>query len=127
MILNKLPHKKVKTAIETIDLYQLGNFNGSAYTLIELQAQQYYPPHVHHFSEAKLHIILGKGIIILGKKENNYGPGSYFVIARNTPHGFKVKEQTLFLSIETPPIIDPETQGVDVEYIEGKKKGGKLY
>lgn len=127
MILAKIPHKKVKTEIETVDLYQLGTFNGRAYTLVELQEGQYYPPHVHHYSEAKFHIVLGSGTIILNGKEEPYKVGDYFVITPETPHGFKVKEQTLFLSIETPPIIDAETQEVDVKYVESKKKGGKVY
>ena len=126
MLLNKIPHKKVETDIEAIDLYQLGTFKESAYTLVELQQGKNYPPHVHHHSKARLHVVLGKGIIIIGKKENKYCAGDYFLIPKGESHGFKIKEQTLLLSIETPPIIDAETQEVDIEYVDSKKKGGRV-
>ncbi len=120
-IFDKIIYKKIKTEAETINVWQLGVFDNSMYELVELVEGQYYPPHKHNKSEAKLHIIFGKGIIIINKKENNYKKGDMFFIPKGISHGFRVKKQTLLLSINTPPIIDSETGEVDVEYLGVKK------
>jgi len=116
-ILKKIPHQKVTTEIESIDLYRLGIFEGAMYELVELQAGQVYPPHKHANSEAKLHMILGDGLIILNGEEQKYTKGDVFSVEKGMSHGFKVHSPTLFLSIQKPAIIDPETGKVDVEYL----------
>jgi len=116
-ILKKIPHQEVSTDVETIDLYRLGVFEGVMYELVELQAGQEYPPHKHENSEAKLHMILGDGLIILNGKEQKYTVGDIFKVEKGMSHGFKVASPTLFLSIQKPAIIDPETGRVDVEYV----------
>ncbi|MBI2631872.1 cupin domain-containing protein [Candidatus Pacearchaeota archaeon] len=123
-IFNKLPHKIVKTAIEEVNLFPLGIFEGRAFTLVTLEQGKYYPPHVHNKSQSKVHIIFGNGTFILDGKEQQYKKGDVFLIKSRVSHGFRVKEQTLFLSIETPPIINPKTNEVDIEYVDSKAIGG---
>lgn len=125
-VLSKITHKIVKTEIEEVDLYQLGIFNESAYTLVAFKEGKYYPPHIHSKSTAKIHIIFGSGIIILNGKEKLYTKGDVFLIEKNISHCFRVKEETLFLAIETPPIINTETEEIDIEYAESKVNGGRI-
>ena len=107
-LLDKIPHIKVKTDIESLDLYRLGVFNASMFELVELQAGQFYPPHIHKK--------LGEGKIILDGREHNYRPGAMYNVGKGISHGFKVRTQTLILSIQTPPIIDQRTDKVDIKY-----------
>jgi quercetin dioxygenase-like cupin family protein len=116
-ILNKIPNQEVKTEFEKIMLYRLGVFENAMYELVELQKDEYYKPHKHKNSEAKLHIILGKGLIILDGKEIKFKPGDSFEVGKGMSHGFKIENQTLLLSIQKPPIIDQNSGEVDLEYI----------
>ena len=115
-LLDKIPHIKVKTDIESLDLYRLGVFNASMFELVELQAGQFYPPHIHKKSRAALYFVLGEGKIILDGREHNYRPGAMYNVGKGISHGFKVRTQTLILSIQTPPIIDQRTDKVDIKY-----------
>jgi len=115
-ILKKIPYRKVTTEHESIDLYSLGNFNGSTYELIELPKGYAAKPHIHKYSEATLHFIFGSGKILIGNKWSDYKKEDTFFIPKDTKHGFKVDEDSLFLSVNTPGIIDKKTGKVDVEY-----------
>lgn len=114
-ILDKLKVNTLRYDNETLDFYELGLFKNSSYDLVHLK-EIYYVPHIHKKSSAKFYIIFGSGIIIIKGKEIKYKAGNIFNIPKGTPHGFKVKEETLFLSVQTPPIMNPKTNKPDVEY-----------
>jgi len=118
MNLNKIQKFKIKTKVESLTFYRLGIFKNTAYELVQLNANQYYPPHLHKKSTAKLHIIYGSGIIILNKKRIKYKKGDVFLIKKRTYHSFKVKTPTLLFSIQKPPIYNSKSKKVDVEYIK---------
>ena len=119
-ILSKIPLIKVRTAVENLNIYMLGLFDNTMYELTELNSGQYYPPHIHKKSNAILHVIFGTGQVIINNKKNNYQNGNTFVINKGVSHGFIVKDQTLLLSINSPPILDLTKNHLDVKYIGGK-------
>lgn len=91
-------------------------FFGSTYELIKLPGGYRAPPHLHNNSKAIIQFIVGNGQILIGNKWFNYRKGGTFVIPKKTKHGFKVKKDTLFLSVNTPGILDYKSGKVDVEY-----------
>ena len=115
-ILNQIERVDVKTGVENLTMYRLGVFENKMYELVELNSGQYCPPHIHKNSESKILIIKGSGEIILNGLSRPYALGSVFFVERGMIHGFKCKDQTLFLSIQTPPIIDTATGEIDIEY-----------
>lgn len=118
-ILNMIPHDTFGEGGGggIMDVYRLGIFDSDSFNLVEMQAGQQYPVHIHHNSDARLFMVIGEGIIILGGKEIEYKPGDSYDVKKGISHGFKPRTRTLFLSIQNPPIKDPETGHVDVEYI----------
>ncbi len=120
-LLDKIPYKIIKTDKgEELNLYSLGIFNGSAYNIVEAKIGN-YEPHIHSKSKSLVHIISGSGIVILGREEIPYKKGDIFLIPAKVSHCFRVEEQTLFLAIETPPIINPITREIDFEYVNMQK------
>lgn len=136
-IFKSLPYKRVVDAnqkSEIFDLYQLGSFtvtDASIFTalnkeqtkqehieLVELQAKTIYRPHYHKNSSAIIYICIGTGIFILGKQQIEYQPGKRVLIPAGTSHGFKTNTCTLFLSIQSPSIVDPVTGQIDIHYDE---------
>lgn len=134
------PHKRVcNTENETqeiFDLYQLGLFSApdsflanhieksiqnaqpiyENLELVELQPESSYKPHFHQKSAAVIYIISGAGDFLLGDVNMKYHSGMRMVIPAGVLHGFKTHTRTLFLSIQSPPIIDPDTQNIDLQY-----------
>lgn len=127
-ILKSIPHKRVSYEhadnIEIFDLYQLGHFAiDNAKTpvienleLVELQPKSSYQAHYHKESLAIIYIILGQGKFKLGQHNIDYRPGMRIEIPAGTLHGFHTMERTLFLSIQSPPIIDAESQEIDIHF-----------
>lgn len=123
---------------EIFDIYQLGLFlapdsflssyinesiknNESTHEileLVELQPNAEYKLHFHKKSAAIIYIISGTGIFLLGSHAIDYHPGRRVIIPAGILHGFKTDTRTLFLSIQSPPIIDPQTQQIDLHYQE---------
>src|SRR3989344_5202691 len=114
-ILNKIPKKLFSTEKEKLNFYRLGIFEGKAYELVEFFENHIYPAHVHKHSESYIYCVIGKGIIILNGIKKPYKKGDYFYVRKRMSHGFEVKEQTLFLSINKPPIMN-ENGEIDFEY-----------
>lgn len=98
-------------------MYRLGVFGDKMYELVELNAGQYYPPHIHKSSEANLMFVFGSGKVFLDGEGRNYKKGDKVFVGKGMSHGFEVFEQTLFLSVQNPPIIDPKTGKIDIEYL----------
>ncbi|MDF2867950.1 MAG: hypothetical protein K0S11_1420 [Gammaproteobacteria bacterium] len=135
-IFNSIPHRRVisKNAVneEIFDLYQLGTFSAPSTSfyeevneeyemqenveLVELQPQTEYRPHYHQNSAAVIYIASGYGTFLLGDKCIDYRTGKRIVIPAGLMHGFNTQTRTLFLSIQSPPIIDPTTGEVDLHY-----------
>lgn len=143
-IFTHIPHKRVVTekqhSPEVFDLYHLGLFNNAKLVthhvsdstihhhahqenleLVSLAAKQTYRPHYHRHSQATIYIISGSGSFYLKDEWLEYGSGTRITVAQNIMHGFKTNTQTLFLSIQTPPILDRTTGTVDLHYDEEHK------
>jgi len=109
-----LLHKIAVDIVGEVKLYRLGVFDNSSFDLAELKESGNYPAHHHHKSEAKFYFISGEGFIILNGKKHRYKKGDTFTIPKGMKHGFQSKTETLFLSIQTPPIKDPKTGKEDL-------------
>lgn len=102
--------------IEDMSIYRLGIFQNSSYDLVGINAGQTYFPHYHKNSSARVYIIYGQGNAILNNREIPYRPQDIFEIKKGVSHGFSPIKNTLFLSIQTPPIIDSENKKIDIHY-----------
>ncbi len=111
-ILDRIP----KDEVENIKLFRLGVFENSSYEFVELKKAEDYPGHHHKKSDAKFLFILGEGDIILDGKKHKYKKGDSFDIPRGMVHGFQPDTQTLFLSIQTPPIKNQKTGKEDIHF-----------
>lgn len=118
-IFKTIPHQRV----EMFDIYQCGVFNNNSIEenieLVELQPQFDYSPHYHKKSSAVVYVISGTGVIQLQNNLIEYKPGIRIDIPAGVTHGFKTKTRTLFLSIQNPPIINPESGEIDLHYETG--------
>lgn len=138
-ILSQIPHENIQSefvkADERFDVFKLGIFkvtnsllsvigDESIYPvdeiveLVKLQASARYRPHYHHYSCAVIYMIIGEGDLLLANEKIPYQPGMRIDIPKNTPHGFLTNSETLFLSIQTPPIRNRQTGEVDLHYVE---------
>jgi quercetin dioxygenase-like cupin family protein len=135
-ILKVIPHHRVQYNDEEIfDLYQLGTYTAKSSLLatlhtitsevyeyqeqieiVELQPSTKYRPHYHKKSAAIIYIIHGTGRFILDKKNIHYHPGQRIEIPAGMLHGFLTDTRTLFLSIQSPPIIDRGNDSIDLYY-----------
>ncbi|MBA3661445.1 MAG: cupin domain-containing protein [Gammaproteobacteria bacterium] len=126
-IFKTIPHRRVVSKQgndeEIFDLYQCGLFNNHAteenVELVALQPESAYQTHYHEESAAVIYIISGIGIFQLAEKFINYKPGMRFTIPAAVLHGFTTKTHTLFLSIQSPPIINTDSGNIDLHYQKG--------
>lgn len=131
-IFKSIPHQRVVTKhanTEIFDLYQCGIFNNNSLEenveLVELQPQSEYSPHYHKKSSAVAYVISGTGLFQLTNDLIEYKPGMRITIPAGVVHGFKTKTRTLFLSIQSPPIINPENGEIDLHYETGSNNETK--
>lgn len=123
-IFKTIPHKRVTSselnAPEVFDLYQCGIFNHKQsqknIELVELYPKIRYRSHYHKNSSAVIYIITGQGYFVLGHQQHAYSNGSCFDVPAKKLHGFHTQTHTLFLSIQSPPIIDPLDGSIDLYY-----------
>jgi quercetin dioxygenase-like cupin family protein len=133
-IFKSIPHRRVVSenagTQEFFDLYQLGTFTAPSFCqpnseeqtiqenveLVELQPQAEYRPHYHKNSTAVIFIISGSGTFLLGEERMDYQAGKRIVIPAGYMHGFNTHTPTLFLSIQSPPIINSVTGQIDLHY-----------
>lgn len=108
--------------VEKSILTTISNHNAHATNeiieLVRLQPSSKYQPHYHKQSCAVIYIILGEGFFLSGKNEVRYQPGMRFDLPEKTPHGFLTDKETLFLSIQTPPIRNYQTEELDLYYVD---------
>ncbi|VVC75838.1 hypothetical protein AQUSIP_11350 [Aquicella siphonis] len=142
-LINELPYQRIVTTRckreEIFDLYQLGLFhcgndqhNGTIVQahaqynqteimeLVGLQPHAQYSRHYHKNSAAVIYIISGLGTFLCGDALIRYHPGMRMTIPAGMLHGFNTQSRTFFLSIQTPPIIHPESGEIDLHYPEGE-------
>lgn len=125
-LLRCIPHQRVVTQRanreETFDLYQCGLFQADTQEenieFVELQPESEYSLHYHQKSVAIVYVIAGTGFFHLENNNIEYQPGLRLVIPQGVLHGFKTITRTLFLSIQTPPIINPDNGEIDLYYID---------
>lgn len=108
-LLNQLPSQQ----IYGLTIYRLGVFDNTAYELVELVTGREYPPHRHKGSDGVFCFIFGEGVVSICNQDIQYVPGTKVKVPKGVYHGFRPKTHTLFLSIQSPPIIQGET--VDIE------------
>lgn len=126
-IFKSIPHQRVvskqEQTEEIFDLYQCGIFKNQSLEenveLVELRPESEYSPHLHKKSSAVVYVISGMGLFQLAEKLIAYQPGLRIDIPAGMLHGFKTKTPTLFLSIQNPPIIDPDNGQIDLHYENG--------
>lgn len=72
--------------------------------------------HYHKSSNAVVYIVSGRGKLLVGNEAIEYQPNMKISIPSSTLHGFSTDTETVFLSIQKPHIIDPETGAIDIHY-----------
>lgn len=130
-IFKSIPHRRVVSknvsSEEIFDLYQLGIFAAPSacqqgheiqenIELVELKSKATYRPHYHKDSTAVIYIVSGSGTFLLGDSCIGYQAGKRIVIPAGFLHGFNTDTPTLFLSIQSPPIINSVTGQIDLHY-----------
>lgn len=98
---------------ERIEIHPLGVYNNTSMDLVRIEG--YYKPHIHQYSTARLHILKGSGIALLGDEKRKYNCGDILDVPKGTPHGFETLEETIFLSLQNPPITNRDKK-VDIIY-----------
>jgi quercetin dioxygenase-like cupin family protein len=137
-LLARLEHVPIRTDRESVDIYRVGTFGNTSVEFVELAPGQPYPQHIHDASSAYLYFLFGKGGVLLGNNKKgycgdewvnavhdyvtgesliSYKPGKKLFIPAGMPHGFEVDTPTLFLSLNTPPIISADGS-LDFRYAE---------
>ncbi|MEZ5009061.1 MAG: cupin domain-containing protein [Chitinophagales bacterium] len=115
-ILCNISFDEVKTQNdEYFYLHRIPTTQGCA-ELIKIKKGFEYLPHTHEYTDTKFIITCGKGLIQLDNESHHYKTGDVFIVNRNVKHGFKVEEETVFLSIQTRPILDQTTGKIDIVY-----------
>jgi quercetin dioxygenase-like cupin family protein len=133
-IFKSIPHQRVVSKQahdqEIFDLYQCGIFNNNFteenVELVELQPLSEYSPHFHKNSSAVVYVISGTGFFQLAGNLIEYKPGIRIDIPAGVIHSFKTNTPTLFLSIQSPPIINPDNGEIDLHYENGDKHETKF-
>lgn len=132
-IFKSIHHQRIVSKIhdeEIFDLYQCGIFNNNCteenVELVELQPLSEYRPHFHKKSSAVVYVISGTGFFQLAENSIAYKPGIRIDIPAGVIHGFKTNTPTLFLSIQSPPIINPDNGDIDLHYVNGEKHETKF-
>lgn len=120
-ILSGIQQCTVKTGRETLEIHRLGIFDGWTIELVELNAGQSYPAHVHLRAQARLQVVVGTGTILLGGLAHDYRAGDVFTVLPGVSHGFRVKEQTVLLSSQDAPILDVDTGEIDLRYVDSQR------
>lgn len=137
-ILSSMPYEKIvgdqgKTenpSQEVFEIHCLGIFKGPGVSLIQskdldaleivelvlLKPKTLYRPHYHKKSTAIIYIIWGRGVFLQDDQKEPYDKEHRFVIPAGLKHGFQTTTETLFLSIQTPPILNRETEELDLYY-----------
>lgn len=127
-MLASIPLQKVVTSTgDRFQILKLGLYRGANEAcaedallenveLVQIRARTHYKKHCHMHSDAVIYIISGSGQLLLGSEIIDYKPSIRVAIPQKVMHGFMTDEETLFLSIQNPHIIDPITGSIDIHY-----------
>lgn len=88
-------------------------------SLVRLLDSQVYPQHVHRRSDTLFVIIRGEAYLLSGDTKTLIKAGMRLSIPRGVPHGFELTgvESLVFVSIQQPPIRNPETGEEDLTVV----------
>jgi mannose-6-phosphate isomerase-like protein (cupin superfamily) len=98
----------------SLDFYRLGFFDGNFVDLSELTADTYYAPHIHREATAKVRVLVGTGSILLDGVAHEYRAGDCFDVPAGVAHGFRVRTQTVLVSVQDRAIYNEATGHVDL-------------
>jgi quercetin dioxygenase-like cupin family protein len=101
--------------LEKFGIYRVTTASG-AIEFVKLYADTIYKPHIHDKASAKFIFLKGSGSVILDEVESPFTEGSIFDVPAGVKHGFKLSEETIFLSIQSNPIQDRITGEIDIRY-----------
>jgi mannose-6-phosphate isomerase-like protein (cupin superfamily) len=89
-------------------------------SLVKISRPGAYPQHVHKNSDAVFLIVSGTATLCSGRARIPVRPNDVVEVPRNLAHGFDLEEgkELVWVSIQSPPILDPETGDVDLHHVE---------
>jgi len=83
---------------------------------IRIPAHSVSEVHRHNSSDSVILIVEGEAIVIVDDREIEVRPGVRLVLPRKSFHGFRTLSEPLtFVSVQVPPILDPERNVFDRE------------
>lgn len=100
---------------EVYGLYRIDTPKGCV-EFIRISKGMPYEPHIHDVTSAQFIFVMGRGRILLDNIEIAYEKGSVFNIPAGVRHGFVVEEDTIFVSMQSHPILNKETGEKDIRY-----------
>ena len=83
---------------------------------VKLYSDTKYKPHIHDRASAKFIFLVGEGEVLLDDKVHPFKPGTSIDVPSGVMHGFNLKEETIFLSVQSHPIQDIATGEIDIRY-----------
>ena len=101
---------------EVLNNLELGLFNDRAFSIVFLEKDVYRPPHIHDTSRAEFYFLEGNGLVLLDGKEIPFEKGTYLEVPAGSAHGFRIFEDTLFLSIQDGGGILKQDKTIDFRY-----------
>lgn len=104
------PHKD-----EVYGLYRIETPKGCL-EFIQIRRGMPYEPHIHDVTSAQFIFVQGRGTVLLDDRRFDYEKGSVFNVPAGVKHGFVVEEDTIFLSMQSHPILNKETGDKDIRY-----------
>jgi mannose-6-phosphate isomerase-like protein (cupin superfamily) len=83
---------------------------------VKLYSDTKYKPHIHDRASAKFIFLVGEGEVLLDDEVHPFIPGTIIDVLAGVMHGFNLREETIFLSVQSNPIQDRETGEIDIRY-----------
>jgi broad specificity phosphatase PhoE/quercetin dioxygenase-like cupin family protein len=104
-------NKRVFQGFEITDSIDSSTNTEREVSLVKIAEVGKYPQHTHDESDAIFTIVSGSATFLSGDKKREIKAGDKIKIPRGMPHGFELKEGDVleFISIQSPPIRNPET------------------
>jgi len=115
-ILANIPFEYVNPYKDEIyGLYRIETPEGCL-EFIKINKGQRYDLHIHDVANAQFIFVMGSGEVTLGNEVYEYRKGSVFNVPTGVKHGFTVEQDTIFLSMQSQPILNKETGEKDIRY-----------
>jgi hypothetical protein len=117
--IERLPVEKKEA--KAFGVFRLGYANGRVWELVIIDGID--PPHIHVKTKSEFVIVKGGGYLSHDDKWDEYREDSRTKIGNGVAHGFVTDPRqgaTVFLSVQTDPIKDPETGKDDFVRVEDK-------